>query len=204
MRLLVMATLLSMTACGGAGGARVEPGTPAAGAQLAAVDLALKEAPIHEALRALAVAARVNLVVDPEVTGTVSIDVRGAPWRDVLEAIARDHGLRVEQTGPVLRVTPASTPPEPPPSYRGAPIDVSFEDTPIRDAAAALARLAGVAIAIDEDVDSPTAPLLVTMRVRGAPWDLALDHLARKYRLRVLRAGANLRLSRASPAPPAR
>ena len=58
-----------------------------------AIELDLKNVPIHDVFRAIAERARVNLTVDPDVTGTISIQVHDAPWREVLDGIARDHGL---------------------------------------------------------------------------------------------------------------
>jgi type II secretory pathway component HofQ len=169
------------------------PAADATAGEPATIDVDVRDAPIEDVLRLIARAARINLDVDPDVTGTVSLDVHAAPWPDVLATVARDHALRVEQVGPVWRVMRASAPPAAPVAYTGAPIEVRFDDTPLRESAATLARLSGRAIVVDPAVADD---ILVTLHLRNAPWDLALDHLARKYGLRVVDDGARLRLAR--------
>jgi hypothetical protein len=50
---------------------------------------------------------------------------------------------------------------------------------------------AHVAITVDDDVDAQ-----ITLRLRHAPWDFALDHIAHKYALRVIREGDRIRIAR--------
>lgn len=154
-----------------------------------AIDVDLREVPIHDAFRAIAKRARINLSVDPDVTGTVTLAVR-APARAVLDTIAKQHALRIDPAGPVLHLSNATTPASPPKEYTGTPIDTSFDATPVRAVAKTFSDFANVRIAVDDDVE-----VAITQRVRNVPWDLALEHIARKYGLRVVRDGASIRLA---------
>ncbi len=156
---------------------------------LISVDLAGE--PMASALRTVATAAHVNIdAADPALAGTVTLRMR-APWKIVLARIAHDHDLRVVYQDRIVRVCAPTTPCDAPPAA-GAPITAAFDDTPIRDAAAAFARVAKVDVVVDPDVQVD-----VTMHVRNAPWDLALDHLARKYGLVMSRTGSTVRISHA-------
>jgi type II secretory pathway component HofQ len=188
-RALVFALVVAMVAaCAARGAPAARPTAPPSEART--IHLDLRDAPIHDALRAIAAAAHVNVSVDPDVTGTVSIRVRDAPWREVLDRIAADHALRVVRAGPVIHIARATTSPHAVPST-GAPISLDLHDAPIRDAAALLTTVAGVPVLVDDDVDT-----LVTQVARDAPWDLVLDHLARKYSLRIIRTTASIRIAR--------
>ena len=86
---------------------------------------------------------------------------------------------------------PGIRPPAPQKDFSGDPIEVSFDDTPIRSAAQTLSQVAKVNISVDGDVQAS-----VTLRLRNIPWDLALYHLAQKYALRVVRDGNDIRIVR--------
>lgn len=153
------------------------------------IDVAFANTPVHEALRSVAKQAHINIDADPDLAGTVTLKVRARPWEEVLRRIAAPHGWSVTPEGPnIVRV---STSPVAPPAFTGTPMTAQFDDTPIRDAARAFADASRLAVVVDPDVQ-----VAVTMHVRNAPWDLALDHLVRKYGLRVERTATEIRISR--------
>jgi hypothetical protein len=53
------------------------------------------------------------------------------------------------------------------------------------------AEFAKVDIVVDDDVQ-----VTVTQFMRGVPWDLALEHVARKYNLRLIRTGKLIRVAK--------
>ena len=70
------------------------------------VTLQFPDADIVEVVDTIALAAGANVVVGPEVQGTVSLRFADVPWRDALEVVARTRGYVVmEERGGVLRVT---------------------------------------------------------------------------------------------------
>jgi len=159
------------------------------------IDLELNNIPIHDALGALAKTAQINLSVDPDVAGSVTISVRETAWDQVLDTIAREHALRVTPIDvggrTVFRIANAASEPSPSTRFTGAPIDVSFNDAPIRAFAKTLSDFAGVAIVVDDDVQ-----VNVTQFSRQVPWDFVLDHVLRKYKLRAIRNGNEIRITK--------
>lgn len=69
-----------------------------------AVNLDLKNADLQEALRLIADVGNVNIVVSGEVTGTITLRLRGVPWDQALDVIARAKGLATEREGSVILV----------------------------------------------------------------------------------------------------
>jgi type II secretory pathway component HofQ len=153
------------------------------------IDLDLIDVPIVDALNEIAHKARVSLSVSSDVTGTVTLAVRAMPWDRALALIAKQHDLRVDHTNVMLVVSKRATPATD--TFTGAPIVVSFESTPIREVASVLATHAKVAIRVDDNVE-----VAVTQRLRNVPWDFVLDHIARKYDLRIIRDGDAIRIAR--------
>jgi type II secretory pathway component HofQ len=162
------------------------------------VDLELKDAPLYDALRSIAAQAQINLSVDADVTGSVTISVRATPWDLALHRIAREHALQVipidlghGRTVFRIATTTTTSPTSSPTSFAGAPIDVSFHETPIRTVAKALSDFSGVSIVVDEDVQ-----VNVTQWSRQVPWDFVLDHVLRKYELRAIQDGDEIRIKK--------
>jgi type IV pilus assembly protein PilQ len=70
------------------------------------ITLDVVRADIHDVLRMLADVGHLNLVVDDEVQGTVTLRLRNVPWEQVLETVIASHGLGREKQGRVMRVAP--------------------------------------------------------------------------------------------------
>lgn len=72
------------------------------------VDLELQDADIHAALRFLADAGDVNLVVDDRVQGTITVRLRQVTWEDAFAAVLASKGLAAVPVGATTwRVAPA-------------------------------------------------------------------------------------------------
>ncbi|MDP6761546.1 MAG: hypothetical protein QF903_14295 [Planctomycetota bacterium] len=60
---------------------------------------------IADVIDVIASTGRANVVIAPEVVGTISVRFNGVPWRDALEVVAKTRGYTVvEEKGGVLRV----------------------------------------------------------------------------------------------------
>jgi type IV pilus assembly protein PilQ len=70
------------------------------------ISLDVQDADIREVLRLLAEASGLNIIVSPEVNGTVTMRMLDVPWEQVLDAILKLHGLAMEQSGNVLFILP--------------------------------------------------------------------------------------------------
>ena len=61
---------------------------------------------LHNVLRMLADLGHLNLVVDDEVQGKVTLRLRNVPWRQALDTVLASKGLGRELQGNVMRVAP--------------------------------------------------------------------------------------------------
>lgn len=57
------------------------------------ISLDLKDADIRDVIRTFAELARINVVIDPEVRGSVTVRLHGVRWEDALDVILRSNGL---------------------------------------------------------------------------------------------------------------
>ena len=71
------------------------------------VTLKLHNVDVGVALRSLAAAAGVNVMLSPGVSGTVSLNVQKSPWRDVFQGLLRANGLEYRWQGNILQVLTA-------------------------------------------------------------------------------------------------
>ena len=79
---------------------------PVAGARFTGepISLDLKDADLKDVLRTFAKLARVNIAIDPEVKGSVTVRLHDVPWDQALDVILRINGLGYVLEGSVLRV----------------------------------------------------------------------------------------------------
>ncbi|HEX7418652.1 MAG TPA: type IV pilus secretin PilQ, partial [Thermoanaerobaculia bacterium] len=78
------------------GGGRVFTGDP--------ISLNLKDADIKDVLRTFAQLTGLNIAVDPQVSGSVTVDFVDVPWDQALDLILRQNGLSFALEGNVMRV----------------------------------------------------------------------------------------------------
>jgi type IV pilus assembly protein PilQ len=67
------------------------------------ISLDLKDADLRDVLRTFAKLARLNIVIDPEVKGSVTLRLHDVPWDQALEVILQINGLGYVMEGNVLR-----------------------------------------------------------------------------------------------------
>lgn len=77
-------------------GERVYTGEP--------IDLTLTDADIKDVLRTFAQLTGLNIAIDPQVSGTVTVEFTQVPWDQALELILRQNGLDYQIDGNVMRV----------------------------------------------------------------------------------------------------
>lgn len=70
------------------------------------ISLSLREADLVEVLRSLARLGGFNLVIDPSVKGTVTVELKDVRWELALAVILRTHGLAAEIDGRVVAIRP--------------------------------------------------------------------------------------------------
>ena len=68
------------------------------------VSLDFKDADIRNVLKVLSYKSGVNIVLSPEVTGLITIQLINVPWERALDVILKLHGYGYEKTGNVITV----------------------------------------------------------------------------------------------------
>ena len=72
------------------------------------ISLSLKEADVKNAIRTFAQLTGLNIVVDPEVRGTVTVELRDVPWDQAFELILTINDLDYQMLDNVVYVAPAA------------------------------------------------------------------------------------------------
>lgn len=66
--------------------------------------LMVDDVPVAQVLQALAEQEKLNLVVSPDVRGTVSLHLTDVPWKQALQTVVKSAGLITRQEGNILSV----------------------------------------------------------------------------------------------------
>ncbi|VAX37701.1 hypothetical protein MNBD_UNCLBAC01-157 [hydrothermal vent metagenome] len=74
-------------------------------AQEGDVSLDFQEADIRSVLKILSMKSGVNIVISPEVSGAVTIQLNNVPWKQALDVILQTYGYAHEQKNNVIMVT---------------------------------------------------------------------------------------------------
>lgn len=69
------------------------------------VSLSIKDAPVKDVLQSMAQLANQNLVVDPDLSGAISLELRDVPFRQALAIVTRSRGLECREEGNTLWVS---------------------------------------------------------------------------------------------------
>ncbi|MEM7481298.1 MAG: type IV pilus secretin PilQ [Acidobacteriota bacterium] len=73
------------------------------------ISFSLRDSDLVETLRAFAVLSGLNLVIQPGVTGSVTVELMDVPWDQAFEQILKMNGLGYELEGNVMRIAPVTT-----------------------------------------------------------------------------------------------
>jgi type II secretory pathway component HofQ len=68
------------------------------------ISLDLKDADIRDVIRTFASLAKINVVIDPEVKGSVTVRLHDVRWEDALDVILRSNGLGSVREDNLMRV----------------------------------------------------------------------------------------------------
>jgi RNA polymerase sigma factor (sigma-70 family) len=156
-----------------------------------AVDLDFKNADIKNVLRLLSDVEGVNIWTSDDVTGPVTVKVKGMPAMDVVAKLCADRGLRWQRNDNVILISRDALPPPRP--YYGARLDPDFtgdgKGVDVRVAMAQLAKAGGIRIEVADGVKA-------TIRWKGQnmPWDQVLDAILWSRGLRAERHGDVVRI----------
>ncbi|MBM3960305.1 MAG: hypothetical protein FJ306_00140 [Planctomycetes bacterium] len=125
--------------------------------------LRLKDRDLREVVASIRKKANANIIIDPAIEATVTIDLQDVPWRSALTLVAEQARCIVsEADGGVLRV-------ENPPKTT-----FSFENTDIQKVIDTIAKISGANIAVAPEVKGT-----VTVRLKNIPWRDALESVVK-------------------------
>jgi type IV pilus assembly protein PilQ len=68
------------------------------------ISLDLKDADLRDVLLSFARVSRSNIVIDPDVTGSVTVHLHDVPWDQALDLVVRSNGYASVREGNVIRV----------------------------------------------------------------------------------------------------
>lgn len=72
------------------------------------VTMSVDEVPVAQVLQALATLEKQNIVIPPEVSGVVSLNLTEVPWLQAMQTVAASAGLILSQQGAIWQVHTAS------------------------------------------------------------------------------------------------
>jgi type IV pilus assembly protein PilQ len=72
------------------------------------IDMSVRDADVVEVLRMFAQISGLNVVIQPGISGTVTVELENVPWDQALDQILRINGLGFELEGNIMRVAPNS------------------------------------------------------------------------------------------------
>lgn len=144
-----------------AAGAQQQEGvsSPAAGDRASRLTLRLRDRDLREVVQSIRRKTSSNIIMEPGIEETVTIDLQDVHWRQALELVAEQAQCIVtEAEGGVLKVE------KPPRVY------FSFENTDIQKVIDTIAKISGANIVVAPEVKGT-----ITVRLKDIPWRDALD-----------------------------
>jgi len=70
------------------------------------IDMSVREADVVEVLRMFAQISGLNVVIQPGIAGTVTVELNDVPWDQALEQVLKINGLGFELEGNIMRIAP--------------------------------------------------------------------------------------------------
>lgn len=72
------------------------------------IDMSLKKADLVETLRSFSTISDLNFVIQPGVSGSVTVELKGVPWDQAMEQILKINNLGMDIDGTIVRIAPMS------------------------------------------------------------------------------------------------
>ncbi len=73
------------------------------------ISLKLVEASLSDFFRVISELGNLNLLIDPDITGTLTLRVQSVPWTQILEAVLNSYGLEKIILGKIARISKRET-----------------------------------------------------------------------------------------------
>jgi type IV pilus assembly protein PilQ len=135
----------------------------APGSRSTLLTLKLKDRALKDVVQSIRRKAGVNIIIDPAIEETVTIDLDGVEWRKALDLVAEAAGcVVVTVSGNVLKVE------KPPRVY------FAFENADVQKVIDTIAKISGANIVVAPEVQGT-----ITLRLKDIPWRDALEATAK-------------------------
>ena len=72
------------------------------------IDMSLRKADLVETLRSFATISDLNFVIQPGVSGSVTVELKGVPWDQAMEQILKINNLGMDIDGTIVRIAPTA------------------------------------------------------------------------------------------------
>ncbi|MBK8101148.1 MAG: hypothetical protein IPK26_29045 [Planctomycetes bacterium] len=143
----------------GQGPGQGEIRSDAEGDRSSRLTLKLKDRDLRDVVATIKRKASVNIIMDPAIEETVTLELQDVAWRQALDLVAEQAGCIVsEAAGGVLKIE------KPPRVY------FAFENTDIAKVIDTIAKISGANIVVSPEVKGN-----ITLRLKHIPWRDALD-----------------------------
>lgn len=170
------------------------------------ITLWAEEAPVRRILTEMAAQCGQNIVVAPEVQGSISIVLNNLPWADAFESLLALANLRSQSIGALTHIVLRQTPDLPPGINRlvveDGRLTVDLLEVPLEELVQALCLSGGAVELPAVVVDGTASGTLVTGTTLGLPITSALKQLLEPLGLEVADQGEFIRISKAKPDAP--
>ncbi len=70
------------------------------------IDMSLRQADLVETLRSFASISDLNFVIQPGISGSVTVELKGVPWDQAMEQILKINNLGLDIDGTIVRIAP--------------------------------------------------------------------------------------------------
>jgi type II secretory pathway component HofQ len=146
----------------------------------APISLELVDADLQKLLTAFSDMTDFVFVVDSQtvemggLAHLVTVDYKSIPWDQALDEILIASGLTWTLEGRVLWIHQPDSGPDGDRNFTGDAINLRLEDAKLTDVLRSLAKVTGLGIEFDPDVETT-----ISVALRSVPWDQVLDLILR-------------------------
>src|SRR5262245_27479115 len=150
--------------------------TAAQGDRASRLTLRLRDRDLRDVVASIRRKANVNIIMDPGIEATVTVDLQDVHWRQALDIVADQADCVVaEGEGGVLKV-------EKPPR-----ITFAFENADIKKVIDTIAKISGANIVVSPEVKGE-----ITLRLKNIPWRDTLDAAVKTLGFVVVQEGRGI------------
>src|SRR5262245_4282660 len=150
--------------------------TAAQGDRASRLTLRLRDRDLRDVVASIRRKASVNIIMDPGIEATVTVDLQDVHWRQALDIVAEQADCVVsESEGGVLKV-------EKPPR-----ITFAFENADIKKVIDTIAKISGANIVVSPEVKGE-----ITLRLKNIPWRDTLDAAVKTLGFVVVQEGRGI------------